>query len=182
MSRQTNFYAAPADTELIHQWLLSEFPGLSLVSQQRGPREHTEPVDASTSGAFGRYPVSCLIPRWARPLVQVEDLGERFPGEFIVTAQNSPVIEYLPCHCEEATATVTRGRFYWSYAREVPVEAKRQLDKLFRWVQRNTVTAENMSFRFFPVAAESARFIRQDLAGSLRPNPLFHEQARHIQR
>lgn len=173
MSRQTNFYAAPADTERIHQWLLSEFPGLSLVSQRRGPREHTVPIDASTKGAFWHYPVSCLIPRWARPLIQVEDLGDRFPGEFMVTAQNSPVIEYHPCHWDETAAIVTRSRFYWAYAGEVPAEAKRQLDKLFRWVQRNTVTAEKMSFRFFPVAAASARYVRQDVTGSLRPNPLF---------
>lgn len=41
MSRQTTFYATPADTERIHKWLLSEFPGVRLVSQRRGPREHT---------------------------------------------------------------------------------------------------------------------------------------------
>lgn len=180
MSRQTNFYAAPADTERIHQWLLSEFPGLTLVSQQRGPREHTVPVDASSPGAFWRYPVSCLIPVWAKPLIQVEDIGDRFPGELVVTAQRSPIIEYHPCHWDETTSTVTRGRFYWAYNGEVSTEAQRQLDKLFRWVQRNTVTAENMSFRFFPAAATNARYVRQNLTGSLRNNPLFHENIQSI--
>ena len=175
MSRQTSFYAAPADTEQIHQWLLSEFPGLSLVSQRRGPREHTVPIDASAPGAFWRYPVSCLVPMWARPLIQVEDLNDRFPGEFNVSAQNSPVIEYHPCHWEETTSTVTRSRFYWAYSGDLPVEATRQINKLFRWVQRNTVAVEGPFWRFFPVAARTARFARQELTWKSEANPLLQQ-------
>src|SRR5262245_30253959 len=101
MSRQTNFYAAPEDTERVHQWLLTEFPGLTIVSQRRGPREHMVPIDANQPGAFWRYPMNCLVPVWAKPLLYIEDLSDRFPGEFIVSAHDSPVIEYHPCQWEE---------------------------------------------------------------------------------
>lgn len=173
MSRQINFYAAPEDTEQIHQWLLSEFPGLAIVSQRKGPREHTIPVDASEPKAFWRYPVSLLVPAWAKPSLHVEDLSPKFPGQYIVSCRNSPVIEYEPCHWDETERIATSSRFFWAYPGELSDEATRQIDKLFRWVQRNTVKAEGMTFRFFPVAASTARFVRQGLTGSLRPNTLF---------
>jgi hypothetical protein len=176
MSRKTYFYAAPADTERIHQWLLSEFPGLTLVSQRRGPREHTIPIDASTPGAFWHYPVSCLVPIWAKPLLQVEDLSDRFPDEFIITAQDSPVIEYRPCHWDEATQTVTSSRFYWAYSGELPADAIRQIDKLLRWVQRNTVPVKGPFFRFFPEAQSTACFVRNHLKDKPKPNPFLQEQ------
>jgi hypothetical protein len=173
MSRQINFYAAPEDTERMHQWLLSEFPGLSLVSQRKGPREHTVPVDASEPKAFWRYPVSLLVPAWAKQLLHVEDLSPEFPGQYIVSCRTSPVIEYQPCHWDEAERIATSSRFFWAYPGELPDEAARQIDKLFRWVQRNTVTAQGKTFRFFPTAANTARSVRQNLTGSLRPNPLL---------
>lgn len=176
MSRQVNFYAAPADTEMIHRWLLSEFPSLTLVSQRKGPREHSVPIDASEPGAFWRYPVSCLIPLWARPLLHVRDLAPDFPGQFSVSAKTSPVIEYCPCDWEEVTSTVTRSRFYWSYSGELPAEATSQLNKLFRWVRQNTVAVEGPFFRFFPIAAQTARFARQHLTWKPEPNPLFQRQ------
>lgn len=172
MSRQINFYAAPADTERIHQWLLSEFPGLTVISQRKGPREHTIPADASQPRAFWRYPVSLLVPAWAKPLLHVEDLSPNFPGQYIVSCRTSPVIEYEPCHWDEAERTATSSRLFWAYSDELPDEAIRQIDKLFRWVQRSTVSAEGMTFRFFPTAANTARFVRQGVTGSLRPNPL----------
>lgn len=175
MSRQINFYAAPADTDKLHKWLLSEFPGLTLVSQQRGPRDHTIPIDANQPGAFGRYPVCCLVPTWAMPLLCVENLARTFSDEFIVTVQDSPVIEYHPSDWDEPTATVTRGRFYWAYSGELPAEAVRQVNKLFRWVQRNTVAVEGPFWRFFPMAAHTARFARQGLNWKPEPNPLFQE-------
>jgi len=175
MSKQINFNAAPADTERIHQWLLTEFPGLTFVSQGRGPREHTVPIDASTPGAFWHYPVSLLVPLWAKPLLYVEDLGDRFPNEYIITAQDSPVIEYSPCHWDAATQTVTSSRFYWAYSGELPAEALSQINKLFRWVQRNTIATpvKGPFCRFFPVAARNARFARQALTWTARPNPLY---------
>lgn len=175
MSRQINFYAAPGDTERIHQWLLSEFPGLTLVSQRKGPLEHTIPVDASQPQAFWRYPVSLLVPAWAKQLLHVEDLSPKFPDQYIVSCRTSPVIEYEPCHWDETGRIATSSRFFWAYSGELPDEATRQINKLFRWVQRNTVTAQGMSFRFFPIAATAARFVRQGLTGSQRPNPLFQE-------
>ncbi len=172
MSRQINFYAAPGDTERIHQWLLSEFPGLTLVSQRKGPREHTIPFDAIQPQAFWRYPVSLLVPAWAKQLLHVEDLSPKFPNQYIVSCRTSPVIEYEPCHWDDAEQIATSSRLFWAYPGELPDEATRQINKLFRWVQRNTVTAEGMSFRFFPIAATAARFVRQGLTGSLRSNPL----------
>ncbi len=176
MSRQINFYAAPEDTERIHQWLLAEFPGLTLVSQRRGPREHTVPIDASLPRAFWHYPVSLLVPVWFKPLLRIEDLGERFPGEFIINALDNPVIEYRPGEWDESQKIAIPTRFYWAYKGPLPVEAIRQVNKLFRWVQKNTITAESMSFRFFLVAARTARFVRQDLKSPLRANPLFQEK------
>jgi len=172
MSRQINFYAASEDTERMHQWLLSEFPGLSLVSQRKGPREHTIPVDASASNAFWRYPVSLLVPTWAKQLLQVEDLSAEFPGQYIVSCRISPVIEYEPCHWDEAEQIATSNRLFGAYPGELPDEAARQIDKLFRWVQRNTIRAKGMTFRFFPLAAAAVRYVRQGLSGSLRPNSL----------
>lgn len=180
MSRQINFYAAPEDTERIHQWLLSEFPGLSLVSQRKGPREHTIPVDASEPKAFWRYPVSLLVPAWAKQSLHVEDLSPEFPGQYIVSCRTSPVIEYEPCHWDETERIATSSRFFWAYPGELSDEATRQIDKLFRWVQRNTVRAEGMTFRFFPLAAASARYVRQGLTGSPRPNPLHRETAQKL--
>lgn len=173
MSRQINFYAAPEDTERIHQWLLSEFPGLTLVSQRKGPREHTIPADASQPQAFWRYPVSLLVPAWAKQSLQVDDLSPKFPGQYIVSCRTSPVIEYEPCHWDEAERIVTSSRFFWAYPGELPEEATKEIDKLFRWVQRSTVAAKGMAFRFFPAAASTAGYVRQTLTGSLRPNPLF---------
>lgn len=175
MSRQINFYAAPEDTENIHQWLLTEFPGLTLVSQRRGPREHTVPIDASLPGAFWHYPVSLLLPAWFKPLLRIEDLGERFPGEFFVSEHENPVIEYRPGGWDESQKIATSTRFYWAYKGPLTIEATRQANKLFRWVQKNTITAEGMSFRFFPVAARTARFVRQDIKSPLRPNPLLQD-------
>lgn len=172
MSRQINFYAAPEDTERIHQWLLSEFPGLTLVSQRKGPRENTIPVDASEPKAFWRYPVSLLVPAWAKRLLHVEDLSPKFPNQYIVSCRISPVIEYAPCHWDEAERIAASSRLFWAYPGELPDEATRQISKLFRWVQRNTITVEGMAFRFFPAAASAARYVRQDLTGSLRPNPI----------
>lgn len=174
MSRQINFYAAPGDTERIHQWLLSEFPGLTLVSQRKGPREHFIPVDASQPQAFWHYPVSLLVPAWARQLLHVENLSPQFPNQYMVSCRTSPVIEYEPCPWNEAEGIATSSRFFWAYPGELPDEPTRQINKLFRWVQRNTVLAEGMTFRFFPIAASAARFVRQGRTGSLRPNPLFH--------
>lgn len=173
MSRQINFYAAPEDTEQIHQWLLSEFPGLALVSQRKGPREHTIPVDASEPRAFWRYPVSLLVPAWAKQHLHVEDLSPKFPNQYIVSCRTSPVIEYEPCHWDDAERIATSSRFFWAYPGELPDESTRQINKLFRWVQRNTETAEGMTFRFFPRAAASARYVRHDRSGSLRPNPML---------
>jgi hypothetical protein len=82
------------------------------------------------------------------------------------------VIEYEPCHWDEAERIATSSRLFWAYSDELPDEANRQIDKLFRWVQRNTVSAQGMAFRFFPTAASTARFVRQGVTGSLRPNPL----------
>lgn len=172
MSRQINFYAAPADTERLHKWLLSAFPGLTLISQRKGPREHTIPVDASQPRAFWRYPVSLLVPAWAKPLLHIEDLSPNFPGQYIVSCRTSPVIEYEPCHWDEAERIATSSRLFWAYSDELSDEANRQIDKLFRWVQRNTVSAQGMAFRFFPTAASTARSVRQGVTGSLRPNPL----------
>lgn len=177
MSRQVNFYAAPADTEAIHRWLLTEFPGLTLVSQKKGPREHTVPIDASEPTAFWRYPVSCLIPVWAKPLACTEDLAPDFPGQFIVTAQNSPVIEYSPCQWEDSTQTVTRSRFYWAYEGTIPKDGARQLNKLFRWVHESTIAVEGPFWRFFPVAARTARFARQGSTWKPEPNPLFQVES-----
>lgn len=174
MSRQTNFYAAPADTERIHQWLLSEFPGLTLVSQRRGPRAHTVPLDASKPNSFWHYPVSFLVPVWAKPILNAEDLGDRFPGEFIINAQDNPVIEYRPSHWDEATKTVTSSRFYWAYSGELPDEAERQINRLFGWVQRNTTPVKGF-FRFFPIAAQTAPFARDWVTDKPKPNPLFQE-------
>ena len=175
MSRQINFYAAPEDTERIHQWLLSEFPGLTLVSQRKGPREHTIPVDASQPRAFWRYPVSLLVPAWAKPLLHVEDLSPNFPGQYIVSCRTSPVIEYEPCHWDEAERIATSSRFFWAYPGELPDDATKQIDKLFRWVQRSTIAPKGMTFRFFPVAASAARHVRQGINSALRPNPLLQE-------
>jgi len=175
MSRQTNFYAAPADTERIHQWLLAEFPGLTLVSQRRGPREHTVPIVASAQEAFWHYPVSCLVPQWAEPLLYIEDLSYRFPGEYVISAKTSPVIEYSPCHWDEVTQTVTSSRFYWSYSGELPADATRQINKLFRWVQQNTVSVKGPFFRFFPEAQSAARFVRDHLKWKPKPNPFIQE-------
>lgn len=175
MSRQINFYAAPEDTERIHQWLLTEFPGLTLVSQRRGPREHTIPLDASTPEAFWRYPVSLLVPSWAKPLLCVDDMSPKFPDQFKVNYHSSPVIEYEPCHWDDVAKIASSSRFYWAYSGDLPDGALDQINKLFRWVQRNTETADKRSFRFFPQAARTARFVRQGLMGSLWPNPLLHE-------
>lgn len=173
MSRQINFYAAPADTERIHQWLLSEFPGLTLASQSQGPREHMEPTDASKPGAFWHYPISLLIPAWAKPLLKIQELGPRYPGEFYLGGQDNPVIEYRPAQWDEVDKVATATRFYWSYDGVLPKEALRQIDKLFRWVQRNTTTGGGMTFRFFPGAASTARFLRQGPKSPLLPNPLL---------
>lgn len=180
MSRQINFYAAPADTERIHQWLLSEFPGLTVISQRKGPREHTIPADASQPRAFWRYPVSLLVPAWAKQFLQVEDLSPKFPDQYIVNCRTSPVLEYEPCHWDEAERIATSSRFFWAYPGELPDAATRQINKLFRWVQRNTITAEGMAFRFFPIAASTARQVRQDLTGSLRPNPSFQAREQKL--
>lgn len=175
MSRQTNFYAAPTDTDHIHQWLLSEFPGLGLISQRKGPREDTVPIDASEPKAFWHYPVSLLVPVWARPLLYPEELSPDFPNQFRVSCHSSPVIEYAPCHWDESTQTVTSSRFYWAYPKQLPDEAMRQIDKLFRWVPRNTVPVEGPFFRFFPRAAQTARLVRDNLVDRPRTNPLFQD-------
>lgn len=175
MSRQINFYAAPADTDRIHQWLLTEFPGLTLVSPRRGPKAHTEPMDASTPGAFWHYPISALVPVWAKPLLVVEDLSPDYPDEFVIRPRDNPVIEYGPCHWDESTKTVTRSRFYWAYSGELPADCLRQVNKLFRWVQQNTIEIKGPFWRFFPVAAETAQFTRQHITESPRANPLFGE-------
>ena len=170
MFPQSRALQAPAcrDRRAFSAWLgaFALVGGLSACDRLSG---------ASTPGAFWRYPVSCLVPMWANPLIQVEDLGDRFPGEFNVSAQNSPVIEYHPCHWEETTSTVTRSRFYWAYSGDLPVEATRQINKLFRWVQRNTVAVEGPFWRFFPVAAQTARFARQELTWKSEANPLFQK-------
>lgn len=173
MSRQVNFYAAPADTEMIHSWLLSEFPELTLVSQRRGPLEHTIPIDASKPGAFWHYPVSLLVPVWAKLHLHAEELSPARPNQFRIRVQDNPVIEYQPCPWDEWTKTVTRSRFFWAYAGDISEEARRQVDKLFRWVQRNTVSADGPFWRFFPAAAQSAHFARQELDWEPEPNPLF---------
>lgn len=173
MSRQINFYAAPADTARIHQWLLAEFPGLTLVSQRRGPAEHMVPVDASAECAFWRYPVSLLVPAWAKPRLAAKYLGDRFANEFIISAHDSPVIEYHPCLWDEENQIATASRFYWAYAGELPAEALRQVNKLLRWVQRSTVAVPGPFFRFFPDAAQTARFVREHPSDKPKENPLF---------
>ena len=178
MSRQTNFYAAPADTDRIHQWLLAEFPGLTLVSHQRGPKEHTIPIDASTPGAFWKYPAGALVPIWAKPLLKVEDLSPDYPNEFYIATRDNPIIEYHPCPWDETTKTVTRSRFYWAYSGQLPKEALRQINKLFRWVQRSTVPAEGTFVRFFPEAAQSVRFLRQHITDSPELSPFLQNLAK----
>jgi hypothetical protein len=175
MGRQTNFYAAPADTAQIHQWLLAEFPGLTIVSQRRGPRQHTVPIDASVPRAFWHYPVSLLIPVWAKPLLIIEDLSPEFPDQFRLSCHSSPVIEYAPCHWDEASQTVTSSRFYWAYSGQLPPESTRQINQLLRWVQRNTVPVKGPFFRFFPQAAQTARFAREHSNYRPKPNPLYQE-------
>lgn len=174
MSKQVNFYAAPGDTEMIHRWLLEEFPGLMVVSKRRGPLEHTQPMPATEPQAFWRYAASALVPAWARPLLHVEDLAPEFPGEFIVTAQDSPVIEYRPGGWDPATQTATATRFYWAYTGELPSSAIRQVNRLFDWVRSHTEAIPKSLFRIFPVAAKTARFLAPHV-GSPKPNPFFHD-------
>jgi hypothetical protein len=154
MSRQVNFFADGDDARRLHSKLFEVFPHLKAVPAEPGSEHefHGRPAQDLMS-AERIY----LVPAWAVSRIVLRPVPG---GQFRVDQKTSPVLEYCRSIVDADNETITAGRLYWAFEGDISAEEARQIGRVFRWVNDQTVaTPLDRRFRVFEAAARKRRVL-----------------------